>query len=462
MLETAEKELGKILIIDDDEDVLLAAKLLLKKHAHEVLIEKNPKKIPFLLNNGSYDVILLDMNFSKDITSGKEGFYWLHQILEKDPSAVVILITAFGDVEMAVKSLKEGATDFVLKPWQNEKLLATISAALRLKNSYKEVDQLKQEKKQLVQDINQPFKEMLGESAAMKNVFAIIDKVAKTDANVLILGENGTGKELVARALHHRSLRGENPFISVDMGAVIESLFESELFGHKKGAFTDAREDRAGRFEIANNGSLFLDEIGNLSLPLQSKLLTAIQRREITRVGSNKSLPIDIRLICATNMPLHDMIKDNTFRQDLLYRINTVEIYLPALRERQEDIPLLADHFIRIYTKKYRKPKMKFAAGTMKKLREYHWPGNVRELQHALERAVIMSESNLLDSSDFFFLNHGESSEVPSLDSFNLESVEKDLIQKAIKKNSGNISKAATELGLTRASLYRRLEKHGL
>ena len=362
-----EKELGKILIIDDDEDVLLAAKLLLKRHAHEVLIEKNPKKIPFLLNNDTYDVILLDMNFSKDITSGKEGFYWLNQILEKDPSAVVILITAFGDVEMAVRSLKQGATDFVLKPWQNEKLIGTISSALRLKNSYKEVDKLKQEKKQLVEGLSQPFKEMIGESTAMRNVFSIIDKVAQTDANVLILGENGTGKELVARAIHQRSQRHDNVFIGVDMGAITESLFESELFGHKKGAFTDAREDRVGRFELANTGTLFLDEIGNLSLPLQSKLLTVLQNRQITRIGSNEKMPVDIRLICATNMPLYEMVKDNSFRQDLLYRINTVEIYLPSLRERIEDVPLLGEHFLQSYCTKYRKPKAKLTSSTIKK-----------------------------------------------------------------------------------------------
>jgi two-component system response regulator HydG len=350
-----EKEIGKILIVDDDEDVLLAAKMLLKKHAHQVIIEKNPNKIPFLVNNENFDVILLDMNFSKDITSGKEGFYWLNEITNRDPSAVVIMITAFGDVEMAVRALKEGATDFVLKPWQNEKLLATISAAIKLRKSYDEVDHLKQTKKQLQDDSNQPFREIIGNSTAIQEVFDVIEKVAGTDANVLILGENGTGKELVARALHQQSRRNDNVFIGVDMGAITESLFESELFGHKKGSFTDAKDDRAGRFEVANNGTLFLDEIGNLSLPLQSKLLTVLQSREVTRIGSNKPIPIDIRLICATNMPIYDMVADNSFRQDLLYRINTVEIHLPPLRDRQEDIPLLAGHFVNDYCKKYRK-----------------------------------------------------------------------------------------------------------
>ena len=457
-----DKELGKILIIDDDEDVLIAAKLLLKKHAKEVLIEKNPKKIPFLMNNGTYDVILLDMNFSKDTTSGKEGFYWLEQILEADPQAVVILITAFGGVEMAVQALKQGATDFVLKPWQNEKLIATLSAAVKLKESYKEVNKLKTAKKALEDDLSKPFKDIIGDSPAMKNVFSIIDKVAGTDANVLILGENGTGKELVARAIHQRSLRKDNVFVSVDMGAITETLFESELFGHKKGAFTDAKDDRAGRFEVAHSGSLFLDEIGNLSMPLQSKLLTALQSRQVTRIGANKAMDIDIRLICATNMPVYDMVSENTFRQDLLYRINTVEIHLPPLRERQDDIALLTDHFVKIYCDKYRKPPKKIAPSTVKKLSKYAWPGNIRELQHAIERAIIMSDGNVLMPDDFFFLVQKADGPSNSDDNLNLDEVEKNVILKAINKHSGNISKAAKELGLTRASLYRRLEKHGL
>ncbi|MEL7002398.1 MAG: sigma-54 dependent transcriptional regulator [Bacteroidota bacterium] len=452
-------------MIDDDEDVLLAAKLLLKKHAHQVIIEKNPKKIPFLLNNDSYDVILLDMNFSKDITSGKEGFYWLSQILEHDPTSVVIMITAFGDVEMAVRALKEGATDFVLKPWQNEKLLATIATAIRLKKSYKEVDKLKKAKKQLEEDINQPFKDIIGQSDAIKEVFSLIEKVAKTDANILILGENGTGKELISRAIHQRSLRKDNIFVGVDMGAITETLFESELFGHKKGAFTDAKEDRPGRFEVSNGGTLFLDEIGNLSLPLQSKLLTVLQNREVTRLGTNQPIPFDIRLVCATNMPLHDMVSDGSFRQDLLYRINTVEITLPPLRDRLDDIPLLSKHFINKYAKKYRKEVKSISEDALLKLRKYNWPGNIRELQHAIERAIIMSDNSDLGVDDFFFLtnngNKGASQDM-NVDNLNLDEVEKSVIQKAINIHDGNISKAAKELGLTRASLYRRLEKHGL
>jgi DNA-binding NtrC family response regulator len=451
---------GKILMIDDDEDVLLAAKMLLKKSNHQVIIEKNPNKIPFLLNNDTYDVILLDMNFSKDTTSGKEGFEWLKQIKERDPNAVVIMITAFGDVEMAVRALKEGATDFILKPWQNEKLVATISTAIKLKKSYNEVDKLRKAKQMLEEQISQPFRDIIGQSTAIKDVFTLIDKVAKTDANVLILGENGTGKELVARAIHQKSLRKDSSFVSVDMGAITESLFESELFGHKKGAFTDAREDRPGRFELANGGTLFLDEIGNLSLSLQSKLLSAIQARQVTRVGSNQSVEVDIRLICATNMPLHQMVEEGKFRQDLLYRINTVEITIPPLCDRVDDIPMLANHFLNHYAKKYRKEVLTISPEAMNKLKKYAWPGNVRELQHAIERALIMADSAALQESDFLFSRKGNDSN--TADTLNLDEVERAAVAKAIQLHSGNISKAAEELGLTRASLYRRMEKYGL
>lgn len=455
------QEGGKILMIDDDEDVLLAAKMLLKKQNHQVLIEKNPNKIPFLLHNDTYDVILLDMNFSKDITSGKEGFYWLEQILGHEPNAVVIMITAFGDVEMAVKALKMGATDFVLKPWQNEKLIATINTAIKLKQSYLEVDKLKKAKEMLEEQISKPFGDIIGDSPAIKEVFTIIDKVAKTDANVLILGENGTGKELIARAIHQRSLRKDKSFVSVDMGAITETLFESELFGHKKGAFTDAREDRPGRFELANGGTLFLDEIGNLSMSLQSKLLSALQSRQVTRVGANQALPVDIRLICATNMPLQKMVQEGTFRQDLLYRINTVELQVPPLSERMDDIPLLAKHYLNYYSKKYHKNVGTIAQEAMDKLKRYPWPGNIRELQHAIERAVIMTDSSSLQESDFLF-SRSMNNMTSSNDTLNLDEVEKTAIVKALSMHAGNISKAADELGLTRASLYRRMEKYGL
>lgn len=447
-------------MIDDDEDVLLAAKMLLKKSGHQVIIEKNPNKIPFLLNNDTYDVILLDMNFSKDTTSGKEGFQWLGQIKERDPDAVVIMITAFGDVEMAVRALKEGATDFILKPWQNEKLVATISTAIKLKKSYNEVDKLRKAKQMLEEQISQPFRDIIGESAALKEVFSLIDKVAKTDANILILGENGTGKELVARAIHQKSLRKDNSFVAVDMGAITETLFESELFGHKKGSFTDAREDRPGRFELANGGTLFLDEIGNLSLSLQSKLLSALQSRQVTRVGANQPIDVDIRLVCATNMPLHQMVKEGKFRQDLLYRINTVEITIPPLCDRVDDIPMLSTHFLNYYSKKYRKEVLTISPAAINKLKKYPWPGNVRELQHSIERAVIMADSPTLQESDFLFNRKG--TDESSADTLNLDEVEKAAVVKAIHLHNGNISKAAEELGLTRASLYRRMEKYGL
>ena len=447
-------------MIDDDEDVLLAAKMLLKKHNYQVIIEKNPNKIPFLLNNDTYDVILLDMNFSKDTTSGKEGFEWLSKIKERDPHAVTIMITAFGDVEMAVRALKEGATDFILKPWQNEKLIATISTAIKLKRSYNEVDKLRKAKQMLEEQISQPFRDIIGSSSAIKEVFDLIDRVAKTDANILILGENGTGKELVARAIHQKSLRKDDSFVAVDMGAITETLFESELFGHKKGAFTDAREDRPGRFELATDGTLFLDEIGNLSLNLQSKLLSALQSRRVTRVGANTSVDVDIRLVCATNMPIEAMVAEGKFRQDLLYRINTVEIRIPPLSERVDDIPMLATHFLDYYSKKYRKEVLSITPNAMLKLKKYAWPGNVRELQHALERAVIMADSPTLQESDFLFSRKSDSS--PSPDTLNLDEVEKSAVTKALQLHNGNISKAADELGLTRASLYRRMEKYGI
>jgi two-component system response regulator HydG len=456
------KEPGKILIVDDNEDILLAAQLLLKKHYTTVITEKEPKKIPVLLNNEPYDVILLDMNFSSDTTSGREGFYWLKEILKIDPSAVVIFITAFGDVEKAVKAIKEGAFDFILKPWQNEKLLATVSAALQLKQSRQKIVSLQTRQHQLSADCDQPFKDIIGTSSAIKKVFATVKKVAVTDANILILGENGTGKELFARAVHRNSQRSGEVFISVDMATITPTLFESELFGHIKGAFTDARADRAGRFEAASGGTLFLDEIANLPTTMQAKLLTVLQNRTITRVGSNKEIPIDIRLVCATNMPIYDMVKENKFRQDLLYRINTIEIQLPALRERIEDIPLLIDHYINLYNKKYHKEIKEISSAAMQILSEYQWPGNVRELQHAIERAVILSESKSLNPSDFFLFSESHTEDTLHLDDYNLDMVEKLVISKTLNKHNGNVSRAAKELGVTRAALYRRLEKYGI
>ncbi len=456
------KKAGNILVVDDNEDLLLAARLFLKQHFSLVHTEQDPENLPTLLNNENYDVILLDMNFTMDATSGVEGFRWLDKILQIDPSAVVILITAFGGVEMAVRAVKAGATDFVLKPWQNEKLLATISSALSLRYSRLEVDRLRSRQKQLSDDIDQRYHDMIGISAAIRQVFTTIDKVAATEADVLILGENGTGKELVARALHRQSPRANEVFISVDMGAIAETLFESELFGHMKGAFTDARENRPGRFELASGGTLFLDEIGNLSLAMQAKLLSVLETRRVTRLGSNAVRNIDIRLICATNMPIYDMVAKNEFRQDLLYRMNTVEINLPPLYERQEDIPLLADHFLKIFSKKYKKNIAGVSMPALKKLHRYHWPGNIRELRHTLERAVILAESQMLQPADFLFPEAEKEIEGVVFENFNLEEVEKIVIRKTLKKHEGNISHAAKELGLTRTSLYRRMDKYRL
>ena len=457
---------GKILIVDDNEDVLQAAKIYLKRHFLQVDTEKNPGAIPATVSNEQYDVILLDMNFTKDVSSGKEGFFWLDQILEKDPSAVVILITAYGDVDLAVRAIKEGATDFVLKPWNNEKLLATVMAAMQLRASRSEVNQLRSQQEIFNADLNTKFQDIIGSSPSMMRVFETIEQVAGTDANVLILGENGTGKEVIARAIHRRSSRADKVFINVDLGAVTESLFESELFGHTKGSFTDAKQDRVGRFEAASEGTLFLDEIGNLTLPLQAKLLTALQNKRITPVGSNKAVDVDMRFVCATNMPLYEMVQNSEFRQDLLYRINTIEIRLPPLRERAEDMEPLATHFLKMYTKKYNKPVHSISASAIARMQKYHWPGNVRELQHAVERAVILSNKPTLQAEDFFFNAEGGKNTADQedlhLEKYDLEEVEKLLIRKVLKKHGGNISKAAGDLGLTRASLYRRLEKYDI
>ncbi len=458
-----EKTKARILIVDDDADVLLAARLFLRQHVEIVHTEKNPANIPDILKSESYDLILLDMNFSRDATSGTEGFHWMNKILEIDPAAAVILITGYGDIELAVQGIKEGATNFLLKPWENKKLLATINATLEVRKSRVELEQLKGKQKVMIADQDAAYSNIIGSSPAMMKVMNTVTKVARTDANVLILGENGTGKEVIARAIHRASQRASEVFISVDLGAITESLFESELFGYKKGAFTDAKEDRAGRFEAATKGSIFLDEIGNLSQNLQSKLLTVLQSRKVVRLGSNKETPIDVRLICATNMPLYQMVGEGKFRQDLLYRINTVEIKLPALRERTEDIEPLVEHFLEQYCHKYKLPKKRLNASTLKRLMMHHWPGNIRELQHAVERAVIMSEGNVLEPHDFFLGDTGEIVENEVLPTnMNLEETEKMLIRKVVDKYGGNISRAAKELGLTRASLYRRMEKYDL
>ena len=463
MNEIQEKIPARILIVDDDKDVLLAARLFLKQHVEVVHTEEHPENLPNLINSENYDMVLLDMNFAPDATSGKEGFYWLNKILEIDPAIVIILITGYGDIELAVQGIKEGATNFLLKPWENRKLLATIKTSMQLRQSKVELQDLRTKQKFLMADQNQPYETIIGNSQAMQKVLTAAQKVAVTEANVLILGDNGTGKELIARAIHRASNRKDEVFISVDLGAISESLFESELFGFKKGAFTDAKEDRPGRFEAANKGTIFLDEIGNLTLSLQSKLLSVLQNRNVVRLGTNKEIPIDVRLVCATNMPLYQMVKEGKFRQDLLYRINTVEVYVPSLRERIEDLPLLLDHFLEIYCKKYKIPAKRVSEDTIARLKKHDWPGNIRELQHSAERAIIMSDSNILQPHDFFLSSPSDDkSDSLDLDNLNLEEAERMLVRKVVDKHGGNISKAAKELGLTRASLYRRIEKYGL
>lgn len=452
---------AKILVIDDDIDILNTARMYLKQQFMLVQIENDPTNIPLHFERESFDLVLLDMNFRKGENDGSDGLKWLNVILNIDPNAIVILITAYGEFDLAVKAIKAGATDFITKPWKNEKLYGTITSALQLRKSKLEVDKLKSTQKTISSDIDQKYENFLGECEPMKRAFSLIDKVGPTDANVLILGENGTGKELAARALHRQSLRSDKVFISVDLGSVSETLFESELFGHVKGAFTDAKEDKPGRFELASEGTIFLDEIGNLSLPLQAKLLTVLQQRRVKRVGSNKEVDIDIRLLCATNMPLYDMVKEGTFRQDLLYRINTVELRMPSLAERKDDMELLTKHFIEMYGKKYKKPKMRIDTTTLNKLKRYNWPGNIRELQHAVERAIILSDDNKLTTNDFL-LQTASSTPSEEHDSLNLSEMEKRLILKALDKNNGNVTRAAKELGLDRLALYRRLQKYGL
>ncbi len=447
---------ASILIIDDDPDVLTAVRLLLKTEAKAVVTEKNPENIRWHLSKDNYDVILLDMNFTSSINTGNEGLFWLKEIRKMRPEATVIMITAYGDIDLAVRSLKEGASDFVVKPWHNEKLMTTIRDLLKRKNTKSGAYELSN-----VDSI--VGKELLGESEAMQQIFLKIEKIAPTDANILILGENGTGKDLIAKAIHQQSLRASKPLVKVDVGALTETLFESELFGHKKGAFTDAREDRMGRFEAANNGTLFLDEIGNIPLHLQAKLLSVLQNRQVTRLGSNEATPIDIRLICATNVPLSELANESRFRKDLIYRINTVEITVPPLRKRDNDIILLARHFSKLYSRKYMKPSLELDTNAMEKLLNYHYPGNVRELQYIIERAVIMSDGDILEAKDLLF-SPIESSAAIEDDSgaTKLSDVEKNTILRVIEKHNGNITRAAKELGLTRTALYRRLSKYDI
>ncbi len=452
---------GAVLFVDDDVDVLHTARMILKPHFAKIVTLSEPDKIPAALLEDDFDLVVLDMNFSFGQTSGKEGLFWLRKIKELEPDAHVLMNTAYGDIQLAVEAMKEGATDFLVKPWEQEKLLATVQSVYELSQAKKENKSLNQINKTLSSDIDQSFGEIISKSKSMLPVFEAIDKVAQTDANVLILGENGTGKELVARSIHRKSVRNDKVFINVDLGAISENLFESELFGHKKGSFTDAKEDHMGRFEMANGGTLFLDEIGNLNLGLQSKLLSVIQNREVFKVGSSQAKKIDIRLICATNSPIYQMQAKNEFRQDLLYRINTVEIMLPPLRQRTEDIPLLARHFLKKFTKKYNKSKQKFCDKALQKMELYDWPGNIRELQHFVERAVILNNDDVIEAHSLM-LNVQNEVFFKQTDIYTIEEVEQEAILKALNATHWNMTEAAKKLGYGRSTLYRKIKKYEL
>lgn len=447
---------GHVLIVDDDLDVLHTIRFLLKTEFEKVEVESNPQQLSYLLNNKQYDVILLDMNYTAGATSGKEGLFWLKQVKSLENPPQVVMMTAYGDIKLAVESMKFGAFDFVVKPWENEKFIATVKSAFNHSRSIQELNDLKSKQ----QEINEqaiPRNEIVGNSSQIKQVIGDVDKVAPTDASLLILGENGTGKEIIAQYTHQISDRRQHPFIKVDMGAITESLFESELFGHKKGAFTDAKTDKTGRLVLAGKGTLFLDEIGNLSLPMQAKLLSVLQNREVIPVGASKPEPINARIISATNEDLNARIADGTFREDLLYRLNTVELTLPPLRERPEDIELLAEHFLTKFNTKYRK-NATLANETLDMLRLYTWPGNIRELMHAIERALIMTDNNVLNKEDFILKDEKRE----RVNSLNLDENEKAIIQQALLKHNGNVSKAAKELGLGRTTIYRKLDKYGI
>lgn len=448
---------SNILVIDDNKDILTAVRILLSRNEYNVITETSPDRIPVLMRKWDFSVILLDMNFTKGSISGDEGFKWLELILGINPSAVVILITAYGDIKLAVEGMQKGASDFIQKPWDNQKLLSTISIACKL-NSEKKKNSILERQNRL---ISKDFKNIIGNSSCMKRVFDLIERVSKTDANILITGENGTGKDLIARAIHNSSTRCDSTFLGVDMGSIPDTLFESEMFGHEKGAFTGAEKPRVGRIEAATGGTLFLDEIGNIPLAIQPKLLRVLESREVVPLGGKGHREFDIRLICATNANINKMVNNGDFRQDLLYRINTVEINLPPLRERKEDIPLLLDHFLEIYGKKYSREGLKIDKQSLKRLIDYPWPGNVRELNHLVERAVILSSNNVIDIEDFSLSDYRHSGEL-ELSSYNLNKIEKEVIIKALDSEDGNLTKASKLLGITRATLYRKIEKYGL
>jgi DNA-binding NtrC family response regulator len=457
---------GKILIVDDDEDVLTASRLLLRREFGSISTCNDPSEIPTLLADGDFDVVLLDMNFSPGASTGEDGLLWLERVLAIDPDIVVVMITAHGSLNTAVAAMKRGATDFIAKPWQNEKVVATVSTAVQLRQSRKESETLRRTNKVLRAESAVGDAEIIGESVAARKLMAIVSRAGPTDANVLILGENGTGKELIAKELHRQSMRRDLGFLTIDMGSISASLFESELFGHKKGAFTDASEDRLGRFQAANGGTVFLDEIGNLPLNLQAKLLRVLEQRRVTPVGSDESQEIDVRVIAATNVPAATLRNEDHFRQDLLFRLNTVELTVPPLRDRKDDILPIARHYAEIYSQKYGGMRRSFSEAAEQALRDYAWPGNVRALRHAVERAIILSEAEVIEPADLqldYVVTAREQSNTaiaPTI--LNLDYLEKETIQKALRKHGFNISRAASELGLTRASLYRRMEKHDL
>jgi len=452
---------ASILIVDDDPGILTASQMFLKQLFTIIQVENDPQNIPALTNEHKFDVILLDMNFTLGKNDGAEGIYWLNRILEQDPTSVVVFITAFGGVDLAVEAMRSGAFDFIVKPWKNERLLGVIRTALKLSETKKEAEKYRYRQEQLLQDMDHLSGMIVGKSLPMRKVFDLAGKVAGTEADVLLLGENGTGKEVVAREIHRKSARKDEVFISVDLGAIHENLFESELFGRVKGAYTDASSDKPGRFEIASGGTLFLDEIGNLSPPLQAKLLSVLQNRRVIRVGSNQEIPVDVRLICATNMPLYEMTQRKEFREDLLYRINTVEVRIPPLRGRTGDIPLLAEYFLKRYSQKHKRKGLRIPQRTLDKLEKYSWPGNVREFQHAIERAVILAEDSVLNFSDLV-TDYSILTDRKENENLNLNQMEKILILKAISNNQGNMTRAATDLGIARQALYRRMKKHGL
>lgn len=449
---------GVILIVDDNKDVLSALEVLLDDEFKELITISNPNQIPNIIQTKFPDVVLLDMNFTSTVNTGNEGIFWLKKIKEIDPTIEVLMFTAFGDVHVAVNAMKEGATDFVLKPWDNDKLTATLKSAVKLSKSQKESAKLKVQKNYLVEEINRNQIPIIGKSAPFKKIMEIVAKVAPTDASVLITGENGCGKSLLAREIHLHSNRSKEAFVTVDLGSLSESLFESELFGYKKGAFTDAKTDKAGRMSTANGGTLFLDEIGNLSMAMQVKLLNALQEKKITPLGSNMAEHLDIRLITATNRPLQKLIINKEFREDLLYRINTICLEMPSLRDRIEDVEFLAQIFLERFSKKYKREGMKMTSAFIKALQKHSWPGNIRELEHLIEKCVILNINEILDVDAMNI----EGNQSIQSHTGSLEEIEKLAILQAIKKHQGNMLRAARELSITRQTIYNKMKKYGL